>query len=109
MVALVPRNIRIPEDLDERLEKFYAERRRLATDATWTGTALMVLKRGLDMAVLLRDWEEESRNSMKEAKQKARDFQAEGNLEQANYWMGIEAEANRTLERFRSDHQKYNI
>jgi hypothetical protein len=44
----VPRNLRIPTNLDERIGKIHQELQYTVPGATWTNAALMVMKRGLD-------------------------------------------------------------
>jgi hypothetical protein len=48
MAAPLPKNLRIPEDLNERIQKVRQKLQEEVPGATWTSTVLKILKRGLD-------------------------------------------------------------
>ena len=48
MTAPLPKNLRIPEDLNERIQKVRQKLQEEVPGATWTSTVLKILKRGLD-------------------------------------------------------------
>jgi hypothetical protein len=48
MAAPLPKNLRIPEDLNERIQKVRQKLQVEVPGATWTSTVLKILKRGLD-------------------------------------------------------------
>ena len=48
MVAPTPKNLRIPEDMEERIQKVRQQLQEVVPGSTWTSTVLMILKRGLE-------------------------------------------------------------